>query len=102
MPNIKGISSKDGNVIITKLTNAKYNLLRTDLAKLSVNINTGASIKDNAGFDVYTHLYIDETMKNPKRTVVMVCKKGYTPRKEWWINETIPIPTSIKEVINNG
>jgi hypothetical protein len=98
MPNIKGISNKNGDISITTLTNTKHDLLRTDLAKLNVDINTGASIKTNTGFDVYTHLYIDNKMKNPNRTVVMVCQKGYIPRKEWWIHKD----TIVSEVVKIG
>ena len=94
MPNIKGISNKNGDISITTLTNTKQDLLRTNVAKLSEDINTGASIKDNKDYDVYTHLYIDNKMKNPNRTAVLVCQKGYIPQKEWWVNEAIP-----KEVI---
>jgi len=88
MPNIKGISTdKNGNVTITQSDNSKYDLSRTDLLESVEDINTGASIKSNQDFDVYTHCYEDLSMKNTKRTAVMVCQKGIVPRKEWWVNE---------------
>ena len=99
MPNIKGISDKNGDINITGLDNTKYDLLRTNIAKLSENINTGASIKTNTGFDIYTHLYIDNKMKNPNRTAVMICQKGYIPQKEWWLNKDTTIEVVKDDII---
>ena len=91
MPNIKGIATdKDGNVSITQSDDSKYDLVRDDLVKLAEDINSGTSITSKPDFDVYTHCYEDLTMKNTKRTAVMVCNKGFVPRKEWWIQPEIP------------
>jgi hypothetical protein len=97
MPNIKGLSDTNGNITITKLDDTKVNLLRTDLIKLTADINTGASIKTNTDFDTYTHCYEDLTKVNPKRTATLVCNKGYIPPKNWWVNEDIkPVVEVIK------
>lgn len=90
MPNIKGISTNTkGDITITKLDDTNVNLLRTNLTKLSADINTGASVKSNTGFDVYIYCYEDLTMKNTKRTATLVCNKGIVPPKEWWKTEDI-------------
>ena len=86
MPNIKGIATdKDGNVSITQSDDSKYDLVRDDLVKLAEDINSGTSITSKPDFDVYTHCYEDSSMKNTKRTVVLICNKGFMPRKEWWV-----------------
>lgn len=97
MPNIKGISNNKGDITITKIDDKTLSLLRTDLSKLSADVNTGVLTKNNTAFDVYTHCYEDLTKKNTKRTAVCVCKKGYVPQKNWWVQEAIP-----KEVIKVG
>lgn len=89
MPNIKGISDNNGNISITGLDNTKYDLLRTDLLKLVENKDIGLSIKTKPDYDIYTHCYEDLTMKNTKRTVVMVCNKGTILQKEWWISKEV-------------
>ena len=87
MPDIKGISNNKGDITITKIDSKTVSLLRTDLIKSVESIDTGLSLKTNTDFDVYTHCYIDLTMKNTKRTAVFVCKKGIVPRKEWWVSD---------------
>ena len=90
MPNIKGISTdKDGNISITQADSAKYNLARTDLASSIEDKDTGTSLKDKQDFDVYTHCYEDLSMKNTKRTAVLIANKGFSPPKEWWINKIV-------------
>lgn len=96
MPNIKGVfTDKDGNVSIIQTDNSKYNLERIDLAKITGNINTGISLKDKQDFDIYIHCYENLTMKNSKRTAVLVCNKGFVPRKEWWIQSEVKISNGI-------
>lgn len=89
MPAIKGIFNNKGDITITKIDDSKVDMLRTDLTKLSADIDTGASTKTDKAFDVYTHCYEDLTMKNTKRTAVLVCNKGIVPPKEWWKQEVV-------------
>ncbi len=97
MPNIKGISTDaNGNVSITQSDNSKYDLVRTDLTKLSADVNTGVALKSKVDFDVYTHCYEDLTKVNTKRTAVMVCQKGFVPRKEWWVIHKVEITKGVK------
>ena len=90
MPNIKGISTdKDGNVTITPSTGLAVSMVRTDLIKSVEDKDKGLADKSKTGYDVYTHCYEDLKMKQPKRTVVVACNKGYIPQKNWWIQEEV-------------
>ena len=89
MPNIKGISNSKGDIVITKADDKTVSLLRTDLLKFVENVDLGLASKTEIDYDVYTHCYEDLTMKNPKRTAVLVCKKGYLPFKEWWRGDSV-------------
>lgn len=84
MPNIKGISiNSKGDVSITGIAN--LDLTRDVLITKTENINTGLVNKTKTQYNVYTHCYEDLTKINTKRTAVMVCQKGYIPRKNWWV-----------------
>ena len=88
MPNIKGIKTDNmGNIEITPTVGIKHNLVRTELIKLTEDKDTGLANTSKTGYDVYTHRFEDISMINTKRTAVLVCNKGYVPRKEWWITE---------------
>ncbi len=90
MPNIKGISTDDkGNITITPSTGLTTTIVRTTLIKSVENADTGLVDKSKSGYDLYTHCYEDLKMKNTKRTVTLVCNKGYIPPKNWWVNESI-------------
>ena len=101
MPNIKGISmSNKGDVSITNLDNTTLIKHRADMAKIS-EVDKGGADFSKADYDVYFHTYIDNKMKNPKRTVVLVTRKGNLPKKNWWVLHK-PKLSRLIEVTRNG
>lgn len=85
MPKIKGIKTDNkGNVEITPILGIKHNLTRTDLIKSAEDKDVGLADKTKNDYDVYTHCFEDTSMKNPKRTITLVCDKSYILPKEWW------------------
>ena len=88
MPNIKGISTNDkGDITITPSKGTAQVMTKASISLATENIDTGAKDVSKTGYDTYYHSYIDNTMKNPNRTIVLVVNKGIVPPKNWWVNE---------------